>query len=179
MNFDTLFQDFADVSIFVIARLRTIFMSFYNTSRFGFLFNMAILPVILFLAFDIVFSFVLSVKFKRLVIFNVISPRSWSFLSLKSYNNRLKPCHGSVKYTAPSSFTKKLRLKYKTIQNTSSLKGKIFHKQYTDWKEFMPKTLANMNVVLRSINNTLDSINSRKNNKSNDSSDTSESASDD
>lgn len=79
MNFDSLFQDFADVSIFVIARLRTIFMSFYNTSRFGFLFNMAILPVILFLAFDIVFSFVLSVKFKRLVIFNVISPRSGVF----------------------------------------------------------------------------------------------------
>lgn len=100
-------------------------------------------------------------------------------MNLKSFNNRLKPCQGSVKYTAPSSFTKKLRLKYKTIQNTSSLKGKIFHKQYTDWKEFMPKTLANTNMLLRSINFTLDSINSRKNNNSSESSDTSESSNDD
>lgn len=146
-------SDFRSVAVYVLSRLGSIFTNLYENPRFSFLFNMALLPIVLLAVFDIVFSFVLSVKLKRLVLFNIVSPRSWSFL--KSSNNyRLKADIGQFRYTAPTRLGSRIYRKLKNHRN-NDLKGKVYHKDYVDWKNSMSKNLVLNNMLLRTLINLI------------------------
>ena len=146
-------SDFRSVAVYVLGKLGSIFSNFYENPRFSFLFNMALLPIVLFAVFDIILSFVLSFKMKRLVIFNIVSPRSWSFLR-SSNNYRLKADIGSFRYTSPTKLGSRIYRKVKYKRN-NDLKGQVFHKDYIDWKESMSKNIVLNNMLLRTLLNRI------------------------
>lgn len=83
--------------------LRSVFMqlfgTLYNTSELKpkqvALFWTALFPVILMIAFDIIMSFIFSIRARDIRFFNVLSPKSWRNFNASAYNNlpveRLKP----------------------------------------------------------------------------------------
>lgn len=175
MQYSSLFDDFGSVSSFVLNQLRRIFTNFYENPKVNFLFNMALLPIILMFAFDILLSVILSVRFKRVIIFNPLSPRSWTLvktspnrlksdvigIKIQNYNklktNRLSDnrnrmsASGSLRYNH-------LTLKGRNILNNfrSKLrKGKVVKVSYVDWKESLMKNNIQQTQMLREIYNKL------------------------
>lgn len=147
------FDDFSSVVSFVVRNLRMILTNFYENPRFNFLFNMALLPVILMFAFDILMSFILSFSSKRIVLFNVFSVRSWQSISTAKNQNRLKVDSNNVKYIALSGVSRRslhnFRTKSTKSKNTKSFVGKVFKKNYADWRDGVPKLLEYNNMYSR------------------------------
>lgn len=161
MNTYSLFEDFSAVSSFVLRNLRQIFTNFYENPRFNFLFNMALLPIILLFAFDVLMTFILSFSSKRLVFFNVFSAKSWSAFRAYGNQNRLKVDNYQIRYNAASRVSRSLLLKFKK-RKASGVEGKVFKKDYVDWKEGLNKNITYQNQLLRTVINMLG--NGKKNN---------------
>lgn len=88
MTVDSFFRDLNTVSNFLFNRIgRKFFLTFYRSSDSYFLFLTALLPFILMFCFDIVMSFILSVRSRQLRFFNILSPRSWRTFNSSVYNS--------------------------------------------------------------------------------------------
>lgn len=165
MNTYALFDDFSTVVSFVLRNLRIILSNFYENPRFNFLFNMALLPVILFFIFEIIMSLILSFRVGKLYIFNVFSFRSWNNLKFGYNQNRLKVANYSVRYTAPTSLGTRVLKKFKT-KKVKDIEGKVFKKDYVDWKNSMSKNLSLNNMLLRTLIDKVNYVDKEKKNKS-------------
>ncbi len=122
---NSLFEDFSVVVKFVARNLIRIFTNFYENPRFSFLFNMALLPVILLFSFDILMSFILSFKSRKLVLFNVLSSRSWSAIRSANNQNRLKVQNYQVRYTSLSKLGNAIlkKIRKREVGNNNSDSG--------------------------------------------------------
>lgn len=88
MNVDSFFRDMNAVSNFLFNRIgRKFFLTFYRTDKSYYLFLTALLPFILMFCFDIIMSFILSVRSRQFRFFNVLSPRSWRSFNSSAYNS--------------------------------------------------------------------------------------------
>lgn len=108
MNVDNFFEDMKSVMSFLFTKIgRRFFQTFYHSDKAYYLFLTALLPFILMFCFDIVMSFILSVRSRQFRIFNVFSPRSWRSFNSSAYNSlpsdRLKAATPSNRYS--STFT--------------------------------------------------------------------------
>ena len=52
----------------------------YNETQYNFLFYMALLPFVLMFVFDLLMSFILSIRYRQIKIFNVFSAKSWRII---------------------------------------------------------------------------------------------------
>lgn len=173
------FEDFAKVVRVVGTNLSRIFSNFYENPRFHFLFNMAILPVIMLFAFDIFMSFLLSFRLKRLVLFNVISPKSWNLFKVGNIQNRLKVDSVSLKNHSSLRISRRMhndsslkynrkqvvdgslkfkglsrigmRFAFKLRKHDSKLAGNVFHKNYVNWKDSLPQLMSRQNMLLSEL----------------------------
>lgn len=88
MNVDNFFVDMNTVMSFLFTKIyRKFFQTFYRSDKAYYLFLTALLPFILMFCFDIVMSFILSVRSRQFRFFNVLSPRSWRTFNTSAYNS--------------------------------------------------------------------------------------------
>lgn len=89
---DQFFYDFNLVGIKIISLWRQLLMNLYGNSRYNYLLYMALVPTVLMICVDIIFSFILSVRCREFRLFNCLSSRSWHSLRVNTgsaRNNRL------------------------------------------------------------------------------------------
>ena len=108
MNVDTFFYDMNSVMSFLFNKIaRRFFLTFYRSDKAYYLFLTALLPFILMFCFDIIMSFILSVRSRQFRFFNVLSPKSWRTFNSTAYNSlppdRLKAATPSNRHS--STFT--------------------------------------------------------------------------
>ena len=101
------FSDFVSVMTFLFNKIgRRFFFTFYHGDGY-YLFLTALLPFIFMFCFDIIMSFVFSVRCRHVRFFNVLSPRSWRTFNSSAYNSlpsdRLKAATPANRYS--STFT--------------------------------------------------------------------------
>lgn len=78
---------------------RTLFQTLYAKSDWNFLFYCAMLPFLLMFVFDLIMSFILSIRHRELKFFNCFSPKSWRIIGEQRNHTR----EVTVKYTRLSS----------------------------------------------------------------------------
>lgn len=93
------FYDWRTVADFFIGKSMNLFNTLYRNNEWNFLFYSAVLPAFLMLAFDIVFSFILSFRLRQVKIFNVLSPRSWSALRNSASDPKNYPRDNVIRYS--------------------------------------------------------------------------------
>ncbi len=115
--FDNRILDFDEVLIWFLDSFYNLLNVFYE-HEYSWLFYLALFPAFLMLCFDIIMSFILSVRLRELRFFNVLSPKSWRVVNeSRAYSQRYKavfdsknhPRESSLKYTRLSSFAMKLK----------------------------------------------------------------------
>ena len=103
-SIDDFFVAFQKVISFYYAQTNRFLNTLYNQPKYNYLFYCAMLPVLLSLVFDIVMSFILSIRLREIRFFNCFSSRSWRLYGdvknrVNSSDVRLKPSLGSLRYT--------------------------------------------------------------------------------
>lgn len=87
--------------------------SLYGNINYNYLFYMALVPTVLMICVDIIFSFILSVRAKEFRFFNCLSSRSWQSLRVNTgsvSSNRLYPLSGDAKNYSRDNSLKSFRL---------------------------------------------------------------------
>ncbi len=109
MFFDTYIWDLWEVYDYFIAMFNDFWSFLFNDERWNWIFYLIFFPVILMFIFDLVFSFILSVRMREFRFVNVLSPRSMttfksslrghssSAVSSKSFIERNSRINGDVK----------------------------------------------------------------------------------
>ncbi len=96
-------------------RIFTDFITKIYTGTHNYLFYMAFLPFVLMFVFDLVMSFIFSIKHRELKFFNVFSPKSWRIIG----EQKNFPREVSIKHTRLSPLAIGL-LRYKSYKNARS-----------------------------------------------------------
>ena len=114
-SIDDFFVAFQQVISFYYAQTNRFLNQFYTNTKWNYLFYCAMLPAVLAIVFDIVMSFILSVRLREIRFFNCFSPRSWRLLGdnknrVNSSDVRLKPFNSSLRFTR---FNSVLFMKFK------------------------------------------------------------------
>ena len=73
----------------------------YKVTEYNFLFYMAFLPFVLMFVFDLVMSFILSIKYRQLKLFNALSSKSWRIIG----EQKNFPREVSIKHSRLSPLT--------------------------------------------------------------------------
>lgn len=107
-SYEDFFIAFDSVIQFFRARTNIFLNTIYGRSQWSYLFFCALLPFVLSFVFDIVMSFILSVRLREIRLFNCFSPRSWRLYGdvknrVNSSDLRLKPLYLSLRYTRVNS----------------------------------------------------------------------------
>lgn len=87
----------------------------YKATEYNFLFYMALLPFVLMFVFDVVMSFILSIRYRQIKIFNAFSAKSWRIIG----EQKNFPREVSIKHTRLSPLAIGL-LRYKSYKNARS-----------------------------------------------------------
>lgn len=98
------FSDFISVMSFLFNKIgRRFFFTFYHGDGY-YLFLTALLPFIFMFCFDIIMSFIFSVRCRQVRFFNLLSPRSWRAFNSSAYNSlppdRLKAATPANRFTS-------------------------------------------------------------------------------
>lgn len=114
-SIDDFFSAFEQVIKFYYAQTNRFLNQFYTNNKWNYLFYCAMLPAVLAIVFDIVMSFILSVRLREIRFFNCLSPRAWRLYGdaknrVNSSDVRLKPSNGSLRY---SRLNRALLMKFK------------------------------------------------------------------
>lgn len=114
--FDYYIWDVYEVLDWLLETIRSFLSSLFD-SEYSWLFYLALLPALLMFVFDILMTFILSVRLREFRFFNVVSPKSWRMVNEvrnRSVNNNLSsdlknhPRDYFLKYTRLSSLAVRL-----------------------------------------------------------------------
>ena len=105
---DDFFVAFEKVITFYYSQTNRFLNVLYNQPKYNYLFYCALLPALLSLVFDIVMSFILSIRLREVRFFNCFSSRSWRLYGdtknrVKSSDVRLKSFNASLRFTRLNS----------------------------------------------------------------------------
>lgn len=125
-SYDDFFTAFDSVIQFFRVQTNIFLNTIYGKMQWNYLFFCALLPVVLSFVFDIVMSFILSVRLREIRFFNCISARSWRLLGdsknrVNSSDVRLKPFNASLRFTR---FNSVLLLKFKKYKSGDIIRCK-------------------------------------------------------
>lgn len=125
-SIDEFFVAFQQVINFYYAQTNRFLNQFYTNPKWNYLFYCAMLPAVLAIVFDIVMSFILSVRLREIRFFNCFSPRSWRLYGdvknrVKTPDMRLKPFNFSLRFTR---FNSVLFMKFKKYKSGDLIRCK-------------------------------------------------------
>lgn len=104
-NLYTTVWDLYDVSYWLSDTFRDFLIEIYE-SEHGWLFYMALLPFVLGFVFDLLMSFILSVRLRELRFFNTLSPKSWRMINETRSQSIRAPGSGDLKNHPRDTFLK-------------------------------------------------------------------------
>lgn len=110
---DQFFYDFNSVSMWLFSQFRQMLQGLYGSTRYNYVLYMALVPTVLMICVDIIFSFILSVRAREFRHFNCFSARSWQSLRVNSGSvsgNRLYPLSGGLRNNARDISLRSFRL---------------------------------------------------------------------
>ena len=96
-------------------RIFTDFITKIYTGTHGYLFYMAFLPFVLMFVFDLVMSFILSIRYRQIKIFNAFSSKSWRIIGEQKNYTR----ESALKFSRLSSLSIGI-LRYKSYMKARS-----------------------------------------------------------
>lgn len=111
---DQYFVDFYTVGQRIVTMWRQLFQTLFARNDYNFLFYTAILPFVLMFCADLIFSFILSFRVRKVQFFNVLSPASWKALNSNRLNQSVTSSRiralNEVRYRGSDISPKYLRL---------------------------------------------------------------------
>lgn len=114
-SYEDFFIAFDSVIQFFRVQTNVFLNTIYGRYQWGYLFYCALLPSLLMFVFDIIMSFILSVRYRQIKFFNALSPKSWRIIG----EQKNFPREVSIKHTRLSPLSIGL-LRYKSYKNARS-----------------------------------------------------------
>lgn len=113
---DYFLDDISSCGVFLLDLFYDLYYTLFDDWRYSWLFYLGFLPSLLMLIIDIVFSFLFSFRLKKLVFFNVVSPKSWSLFS----KNQNFPRETTLKYSRLSPIGVKVLTKFHILKKKNN-----------------------------------------------------------